>query len=129
MGCEPLLRYPEIVPPSRIVAIGGGVKNELLMWIKASVMGRAYTVIEVEEAGALGAAMLGGLGAGVYAGVENAIAALRYERREVSPDPAVADQYDLIYRTVYTRLYPGLAPLSHAIDDVQGSLASPTPAG
>jgi hypothetical protein len=32
----------------------------------------------------------------------------------------------VLYRTVYQRLYPGLAPISHAIDDAKGHLADMT---
>ncbi|MBA2521029.1 MAG: carbohydrate kinase, partial [Chloroflexia bacterium] len=85
----------------------------------ASVMRRPHTVIEVEEATALGAAILGGLAAGVYADSDTAVGAMRYDRRDIVPDPVDADQYDMIYRGVYQRLYPAVAPLSHAIDDIR----------
>jgi xylulokinase len=116
---EPLLSDHGIAPVSRVIAIGGGTGNELLMQIKASVMRRPYTVIDVHEATALGAAMLGGLGAGAYTDVDAAIAALRYDRREVAPDPEDADRYDTLYREVFQQLYPGVAPLSHAIDQAR----------
>ena len=53
--------------------------------------------------------------AGVYADVPTAQAALRYDRTLIEP---VADQvpiYDAIFRDVYRRFYPAVAPLSHAI--------------
>ncbi|MDQ3693480.1 MAG: FGGY family carbohydrate kinase [Chloroflexota bacterium] len=116
---EPLLTDHGIAPADRVIAIGGGTGNELAMRIKASVMRRSHTVIEVEEATALGAAILAGLGAGVYADGDAAVGAMRYDRRDIDPDPVDADQYDIIYRDVYQRLYPAVAPLSHAIDDAR----------
>ena len=65
---EPLLAYPEVTAPQSVVAIGGGTRNPLLMRVKASVTNRIHHVVEAEEATALGAALLGGLGAGVYDG-------------------------------------------------------------
>lgn len=122
---EPLRRFPGVPVVERIVAIGGGAKNELLMQIKANVMNRTYTVLDVDEAGALGAAMLGGLGAGLYLDAEAAIAGLRYDRRDVAPEAEAVEQYDRIYRQVYQRLYPGIAPLSHALDELRNRTAAP----
>lgn len=124
---EPLLGVPGVLPAERIVAIGGSAKNRLFIQIKANVMGRTYSVIDVEEAAALGAAMLGGLGAGVYPDAETAIASLRYDRVDVEPEPEAAAHYDLIFRQVYQRLYPAIAPISHAIDDVRSMTATPAP--
>ena len=59
--------------PESVVAIGGGTRNALLMRIKASVTNLSHHVIAAEEATALGAALLGGLGAGVYPDVDEAI--------------------------------------------------------
>jgi xylulokinase len=63
---EPLLVYPQVTAPESVVAIGGGTRNPLLMRIKASVSNLSHQIVEAEEATALGAALLGGLGAGVY---------------------------------------------------------------
>lgn len=115
---EPLFAYPEVVPPRETVAIGGGTRNDLLMAIKATVAGQPLTVTDAEEATALGAAMLGGLGAGVYRDVPHALASLRYERRIVEPDPATRDLYERIYREVFLPLYPAVAAVNHASVDI-----------
>ena len=49
-----------------ITAIGGGTRNEFWMQNKADVSGRPVVTLEIEEATALGAAMLAGVGIGVY---------------------------------------------------------------
>jgi xylulokinase len=125
---EPLRRFPGVAAVERIVAIGGGAKNELLMQIKANVMAQTHTVLDVDEAVALGAAILGGLGAGLYPDAETAIAGLRYDRRDIAPEASATEVYDVIYRQVYQRLYPGIAPLSHALDEVRTSVTSPASA-
>jgi xylulokinase len=116
---DDLLTYPGVVPPAEILAIGGGSRNELLMRIKASVMNRTHLVLGADEATALGAALLGGLGAGVYPNAEAALAGLRYARTPVEPDAADAAFYEALFSRVYRRLYPAIAPLSHAIVDLQ----------
>ncbi|HET7095321.1 MAG TPA: FGGY family carbohydrate kinase [Thermomicrobiales bacterium] len=120
---EDLLTYPGVVPPREILAIGGGSRNDLLMRIKASVMNRTHLVLGAEEATALGAAILGGLGAGVFPNVEAALAGLRYARTPVAPNPADAAFYDALFTRVYRRLYPAIAPISHAIVDLQSERA------
>jgi xylulokinase len=113
----PLLAYPQVTPPTSVIAIGGGAKNDLLMSIKASVTNLLHHVIDAEEATALGAAILGGLGAGVYASVDDAVAAMRYGHRTVAPNAAEVPVYETIYQDVYRRLYPTIAPLSQTISD------------
>jgi xylulokinase len=117
---QPLLAYPQVVAPRSVVAIGGGTRTSLLMRIKASVMNLDYEILEAEEATALGAALLGGIGAGVYASVDEARGAMRYGVRAVAPSPEEVPMYASIYRDVYRRIYPAIAPLSQVISDMQG---------
>lgn len=121
---EPLLAYPQIVPPRSVVAIGGGTRNPLLMRIKASLTNLTHEVVDAEEATALGAAILGGLGAGIYRSVEEALSEMRYGHHEVAPIPEQVDPYRRIYDDVYRRLYPTIAPLSQSISDLHSSAAS-----
>lgn len=80
---------------SRILAIGGSSRNHLLMQIKASVYQQPISVIDVEEAVSLGAAMLGGLAAGVYDTLEDALTqiTLQLPCHRVEPDPKLIDYY------------------------------------
>jgi xylulokinase len=116
---EPLLAYPQVTAPQSVVAIGGVTRNRLLMRIKASVMNLMHQIVDAEEATALGAALLGGLSAGVYETVDAAVAAMRYGQQEVTPDTDDVPLYEAIYQQVYRNLYPAIAPLSHAITDLQ----------
>lgn len=110
---EPMLGYAK-KSSQRIVATGGGTRNHLLMQIKASVYNQPITVVSMEEATALGAAMLGGLGAGVYANVAAAVAAIRYDATVVEPERTTADFYDELFHKVYSRLYGDLRAVHHA---------------
>jgi xylulokinase len=120
---EPLLAYPQVTAPRSVVAIGGGTRNLLLMRVKASVSNLAHHIVNAEEATALGAALLGGLGAGVYEDVEDAVGAMRYGQQEIVPEQADVPVYETIYRDVYRRFYPSVAPLSQAISDLQATTA------
>jgi xylulokinase len=82
-----------------------------------------YHVVEADEATALGAALLGGLGAGVYEDVDDAVGAMRYSQQEIAPEPLDVPVYETIYNEVYRRFYPSVAPLSQAISDLQATTA------
>lgn len=102
----------------RVRAAGGGTRNPLLMRIKAALLPRDITleVVEFEEAASLGAALLAGVGAGVYADVEEASGAVNLKTRSIArPSQALVDFYERAFHEVHERLYPQVAPLSHAI--------------
>lgn len=108
-------------PIDRIVAIGGSTRNDLLMEIKANVYGRPVTIAKTAEAVALGAAILGGLGAGVYVDIDDVIDQIRIDTRTLNPDPALVTRYADLFENVYTHLYPSLSNLSQRIHDTQGA--------
>jgi xylulokinase len=117
---EPLLAHAGLDGLRAIHAIGGGTQNRLLMRIKATVLNQEITVAGVEEATSLGAAILGGVGAGVYPDVPSALEALRYNETPIEPDPEEVSLYDEAFRRVYGRIYPSLRGLHHEIEDLQG---------
>ncbi|MEA2511610.1 MAG: hypothetical protein QOJ59_1097 [Thermomicrobiales bacterium] len=112
---EPLLGLAGVDRMPAIAVIGGSAKNDLLLRIKASVMRTSLHVLDVAEATSLGAAILGGLGAGIYQSVADALASIRLQSTVVEPDPAAADFYDAYFRDVYSHLYEALKPVNHRI--------------
>jgi xylulokinase len=116
---EPQLVYAGLDRPRAIVTIGGGARNPLLMRIKATVLNQPFTVIGVEEATALGAAVLGGLGAGVYPDRETAINSLQLDRSVVTPMPEHVALYETLYQEVYRHIYDTVRPLHHRIHELQ----------
>ncbi len=116
---QPLSAYPQVVAPRSVVAIGGGTKNVLLMSIKASVANLPHEIIDAEEATALGAAILGALGGGVFKDVAEARSAMRYGQQVVKPNLEEVALYRSLYEKVYKRIYPTVAPLSQTISDLQ----------
>jgi xylulokinase len=112
---EPLLGFADLESTPPIAVIGGGAKNDLLLRIKASVMKTTLHLLDVEEGTALGAAILGGLGAGVYRDIPDALSTIRRRPRLVEPEPDAAVFYDAYFHDVYQHLYEALRPLNRRI--------------
>jgi xylulokinase len=95
------------VPVERIVLGGGGARSGLWRQIQADVYGRAVQTVAVEEGAAYGAAILAGVGGGVWKSVDEACEALVRPGDIVRPQPHAAgvmnDRYD-----EYRRVYPAL---------------------
>lgn len=114
-GIEPLLAYAGLEAPASMAIIGGSARNELLLRIKASVMNMPLEVLDLEEATALGAAILAGIGAGVYRDVEDALGQIHARPRTILPDSAAVPIYDRSFRDVFSAMYETLRPLNHRI--------------
>lgn len=104
-----------------IRAIGGGTRLPVWMSIKAHVMGRPIQVLDMDESVALGAALLGGIAAGVYRSEDEAVGALQVHERTVAPDEALPALYERIYREAFLRLAPALAPVHAALNELERS--------
>jgi xylulokinase len=109
---KPLFAFPGVVPPHDIVAIGGGTRNRLLLELKATVLNRPITVLDLDEATALGGI---GAGAGVYADVATVLSSLRFSSTVVEPVAHPVDFYDTHFRDIYQRLYSTLRTLHHRL--------------
>jgi xylulokinase len=100
----------------RFVAVGGAVRNEFWMQNKADVVGRPIEVPDVEEATPLGAAILAGIGVGLYEDEQEAFEQVYKPGRTYEPDPELSAQYAEWF-SIYKQLYPTLKPLSHQVFD------------
>lgn len=92
-----------------IYAIGGAANSDFWLQMKADVTGVTIRSKHVPEAAALGAAMLAGLGAGVYESPADAVARVRHPEKVYTPDLERHKQYRKIYETLNKGLYPALA--------------------
>jgi hypothetical protein len=130
VSTEQLIRAVERLPAEELAAFVAQVlalqaqreaphlsqsETALLLRIKASVMNLPLAVLDLEEATALGAAILGGIGAGVYRDVGDALGQIRAQPTVVEPEPAWAAVYDRYFREVYLHIYDALQPLNHRI--------------
>jgi xylulokinase len=73
---------------------GGGARSDLWLSIIASTLGIPLERTEVEEGSAYGAALLGGVAAGVFGSVGEAVDSCVRPARRVEPDPAWSKVYD-----------------------------------
>jgi xylulokinase len=116
---ETLQAYETVPALQAIYAIGGATRNRLLMRIKATVLNRPIFLTDVSDAASLGAAILGGLGAGIYPDVPVALTTLRHETTRVDPLEDQVALYEQIYTQVYKQLYPALSHLHHALEPIR----------
>lgn len=97
--------------------IGGGTHSALWVQTKADVLGRALDLLAIEESVALGAALFGGLAAGLFRSEADALANIHQEARSIAFDPERADFYDRRYRQAFLHLAPALAEVHAALTD------------
>jgi len=95
------------VPVERIRLSGGGARSPLWRQIQADVYGHNVETVQTEEGAAFGAALLAGVGAGVWKTVDEACAAVVRVKESVEIDPEAASLMNERYRE-YRRLYPAL---------------------
>ena len=88
-------------------AMGGSANSLLWTQIKADVTGKKVVVPASDTATTLGAAILAGVGVGVYKDYEEAVSLTVRETRSHEPNPLNKETYDKTYRT-YRELYESL---------------------
>jgi len=100
----------------RVRGSGGGVRSPLWRQILADVFESELVTVNVTEGAAYGAALLAGVGTGVYADVPEACARTVQVVDQVTPgaDAAVYADYYPIYRS----LYPAFRSAFHATAEV-----------
>jgi len=90
---------------SEVRVVGGGAASAVWMQIKADVSGRPVRGVLVDEATALGAAMLAGVAVGTFASFSDAAdRAVALAPEPFTPEPANARLYDEAYGR-YCRLF------------------------
>ena len=102
------------VIPARFVAVGGGARNAFWMQNKADIVGKPFEVPNLEEATPLGAALLAGLGVGLYRNEAEAFARVYRPGRVYEPDLRLTAQYAERFG-VFEKLYPSLKDLHAAL--------------
>jgi len=92
-------------PINRLVAAGGGVRNPRWMQVKADVSGCPYELAQTSEAVLLGAALIAGVGAGLYAGIEEALNAVTRPPENIyQPDLERHAHYKTLFEQGFLKL-------------------------
>ena len=94
----------------RLVAVGGSGRNRFAMQNKADLAGKPIETPEIEEATPLGAAILAGIGVGLYRDEQDAFEHVTRPGPVYEPDPELTAQYADRFET-YAQLYPTLRGL------------------
>jgi xylulokinase len=97
-----------------ITAIGGGTRNEFWMQNKADVSGRPVVTLEIEEATALGAAMLAGVGIGLYKDLSEAAQRVKKPGKLFEPNKKLTPLYSELFE-IYKEIYPSLQRINSRI--------------
>ncbi|MES0342184.1 MAG: FGGY-family carbohydrate kinase, partial [Candidatus Humimicrobiaceae bacterium] len=100
----------------KIVATGGPSKSEFWNQNKADITGKLIEIPAVDEATPLGAAIVSGIGIGVYKNEKEAFDETYHLDHICEPDPKNKGLYDDYYQ-VYKRLYPDLKNINNSIFD------------
>src|SRR5258708_6164943 len=95
------------IPVKSIRLGGGGAKSSLWRQIQADVYGQEVEIVEAEEGAAYGAAILAGVGAEMWASVDDACSSVVRVRERVLPNAASAAVMDDSYAR-YRRMYAGM---------------------
>jgi xylulokinase len=112
---DTLTLFRELGVPVKAIRLGGGgARGALWRQIQADVYGHPVELLEAEEGGAFGAALLAGTGIGVWQSVEEACAATVRVAETVAPKHAgVMEQVYMKYR----RIYPALRKIAGRDDN------------
>lgn len=108
-----------------LIAVGGASSSEVWTQIKADVTGQTFKVPATDSATTLGAAMLAGLGVGLWTDAADAIASTVSISRVHEPNAALAEIYARNYQ-VYRSLYDRLRPLMQHAADAAPTHVEPT---
>lgn len=98
----------------RIIAVGGATRNSFWMQNKADVVGRPIEIPDVEEATPLGAAILAGIGVGLYQDENEAYRRVRRTGQTYHPDPQRNARYAEWFK-IYRDLYPATRDVNHRL--------------
>jgi xylulokinase len=99
------------VPVNSIRLGGGGARSPVWQQIQADIYGMRVDLIAAEEGAAYGAALLAGVGAGVWRTVEAACETAVHVAKQVEPTTKNVDRMNRRYEE-YRKLYPALRGIS-----------------
>lgn len=96
---------------TEFVSIGGGAKSETWAQIKADITGKDIIILDLNDMAPVGAALLAGVGAGVFKDVYEASDKVdKHVYKVVKSSDEHKDVYEKRYQ-VYTKLYPQIKEL------------------
>ncbi len=113
-----LMRGVGLGPIEQVRLSGGGAKSSLWRQILADILEAELVTVNTTEGAAFGAALLAGVGAGVWPDVDTACAQTIFVQDRVSPNPETFEVYRSLHQQ-YQNLYPALKPTFDALTNIQ----------
>ena len=98
----------------RVLISGGGAKSPQWRQILADILNAELSTVNTAEGAAFGAALLAGIGAGIWPDIDAAHNEVIQITGTTRPNPEAAERYDTYYK-LYHELYPALKPANDAI--------------
>ena len=95
-------------------AIGGGAKSPLWLQLKADITGIPVITPRITEAAAFGAALLAGVGVGLWPTAADGASRFLELTDTFEPDAPRHTAYSRLYEE-YREVYPAVAPISHRL--------------
>ena len=109
------------VPVEEVRATGGGARSPLWRQLQADIYNTPIRRTTADEGPAYGAALLGGVAAGAYRDVQEAVASCVRLREELTePDERRSKAYEEHY-AVYRSLYAANREVMHRLSELAGS--------
>jgi len=102
---------------SEVRVCGGQAQSDVISQIKADVLGLPVAVPRVTECALMGAAVLAGVGAGLFPDIASSSEKMVQIKKSMQPDPDLHERYSEMY-SIYERLYPALQETFHQLSDI-----------
>ena len=95
------------IPVKEIRVTGGGARSKLWLQMLADIFGQEVVTVNMTEGGALGVALLAGVGAGIYPDISKICKKLITTKKGAKPDKKNVKIYDSYYK-MYKKTYLNL---------------------
>ena len=108
------------LPISQVRASGGGARSPFWRQMQADITGYNHVTINVDEGGALGVALLAGVGVGIYPSIEEACRQVIKVDKSTEPctvNHSAYNRYYNIYRNLYAHLKGDFADVAKIMDN------------
>jgi sugar (pentulose or hexulose) kinase len=102
----------------RAVVAGGGSQSDTICQITSDMFGKPIYKVHTYETSALGAAINGFVGLGVFNKYMDAVNSMVHYVKTFEPDKKNSEIYEKLYRKVYKKIYPSLKPLYEEIQKI-----------
>ena len=84
--------------------IGGGAKSKIWQKISANILEKEINLLNIEEGPCFGAALIAGVGVGVYGNIQEAVNNIIKIKNTISPNINISKKYKDYY-DLYKKLY------------------------